>query len=45
MDSLGDGEEGVESFGDGPGESFAFGFVLDITGGHVDGEDVGYMVG
>lgn len=40
-DLLRDGEEGVEAFGDGPGEAFAFGFVLDVTGGHVDGENVG----
>lgn len=43
-DLLGDGEEGVESFADGPGETFLFGFVLDVAGCHVYCEDVACII-
>ena len=36
-----DRQEGVEALADGPGEAFAFRFVLRVARGHVDGEEVG----
>ena len=51
-DEAGDGQECVEAFVDGPREAFAFGFPLDVAGGHVYGEEVagdevhgGFVVG
>ena len=37
---LGDREEGVEAFGDGPRETLLFGFVLHVARGHVNCEEV-----
>lgn len=39
-DQVADGHEGVEPFGDGPGEALFLCLVLDVAGGEVDGEDV-----
>ena len=39
---VGDGEERVKAFGDGPRQAFLFSLILDIAGGHVDGEKVSY---
>ena len=42
-DELGDGHEGVEALGDGPGEALFLGFVLDVAGSHVDGDGVCFI--
>ena len=42
-DKLGDGHEGVEALGDGPGEALLLRLVLHVAGGHVDGEEVAYF--
>lgn len=41
-DEVADRAESVEALGDGPGETFAFCFVLDVAGCHVDCEEVTY---
>lgn len=42
-DLLGYGQEGIESFPDGPGKTLLFSFVLDIASRHVYGEDIAYI--
>lgn len=39
-DEVANGAESVEALGYGPGETFAFGFVLDVARCHVDCEEV-----
>jgi hypothetical protein len=39
-DLLGNGQEGVEALGDGPGEALLLCIVLDVPAGHVYGEEV-----
>ena len=40
-DGGGDGQEGVEALGDGPGEALGFCFVLRVARGHVQRQQVG----
>lgn len=39
-DLLGNGEEGIEAFGNGPGQALLLRLILDIARGHVDCEEV-----
>lgn len=39
-DLLGNGEEGIEAFRNGPGQALLLCLVLDIARGHIDGEEV-----
>lgn len=39
-DEIADGHEGVEAFCNGPGKPLLLGLVLDVSRGHVDGENV-----
>lgn len=41
---LRNGEEGVKTLGDGPGETLFLRFVLYVPGGHVDCEEVACQI-